>query len=76
MIFAMENVSGLVTELDGVARPRSDAVDATDAAALAATAVVTLAEDSVAITPGRKGCISSDSPSTKQRARKKTQNIV
>jgi hypothetical protein len=79
MIFAIENVSGLVAELDEFARPRSDVVVVADAAAAAAAApavaaVVTLAEDSVAITPGRNGCITSDSPSTMQHARKKTQN--
>jgi len=71
----MENVSGLAAVLDAFVRPRSDAVDDADAAP-AVAAVVTIAEDSVAITPGRKGCITSDSPSAMQQARKKTQNIL
>lgn len=73
----MENVSGLAAVLDAFVRPRSDAVDDADAeAAPAVAAVVTIAEDSVAITPGRKGCITSDYPSAMQQTRKKTQNIL
>ena len=70
-------MSGLAAVVDEFVRPRSDAVDDADAAAAPAVAAVeTIAEHSVAITPGRKGCITSDSPSAMQRARKKTQNIL
>jgi hypothetical protein len=76
IILAIEKVSGLVAELEEFARPRSDAVVATDAAVPAVAAVVTLAEDSDAITPGRKGCITGDSSCTVQQARNKTQNTL
>jgi hypothetical protein len=68
IIFAIEKVSGLATELEEFAGPRSDAVVAADVAVPAVAAVVTLAEDSDAITPGRKGCITGDSPCTVQHA--------
>jgi hypothetical protein len=76
IIFAIEKVSGLAAELEEFADPRSDAVVAADVAVPAVVAVVTLAEDSDAITPGRNGCITGDSPCTVQHAANKTESTL